>query len=283
MKFFLLFFLSFLCFYATWAQNGLPQNAGARGGAMANASVTFSDIQSIFSNQAGLGYLEEISFSIYGERRFINADGINAFQFGFAYPDQRIGTFGLSVNYFGFSLYNEQKIGLSYSRKLFKRMSIGAQFNYLGTRFNDGIYGSAHNFTFEAGILVKVSKQFNIGAHVFSPARIELSNGDVIPSLFKLGMSYMQSDKLMINAELEKDLENPFNAKFGIEYHPLDALFIRAGFSSAPLNASFGFGVLVKGLKLDVFSAYHIQLGFTPGVSVSYMLPSNRANSKTRQ
>ena len=114
-------------------------------------------------------------------------------------------------------------------------------------------------------------------------ARIELSNGDVIPSLFKLGMSYMPSDKLMINAELEKDLENPFNAKFGIEYHPLDALYIRAGFSSAPLNTSFGFGVLVKGLKLDVFSAYHIQLGFTPGVSVSYMLPSKRAESKTRQ
>ena len=87
----------------------------------------------------------------------------------------------------------------------------------------------------------------------------------------------------MINAELEKDLENPFNAKFGIEYHPLSALYIRAGFSSAPLNASFGFGVLVKGLKLDVFSAYHFQLGFTPGVSVSYMIPSKRSALKTNQ
>jgi hypothetical protein len=263
----------FFCFcFHSYAQNGIPQNAGARGAAMANASLTFTDINSIFTNQAGLGYLENLSFTVYGERRFLVADGLNSFLFGVAYPHKSIGTIGLSVNYFGYGSYNEQKIGLSYSRKLFKRMSIGAQFNYLGTRFGNSYYGSAHSFTFEIGILTKVTKHFHLAAHAFSPARIELPNGDALPSVFKLGAAYIPSDKLRITAEIEKDLINPFNARFGIEYHPIDILFIRAGVSTSPLLASFGLGLNMKGLKIDVSASYHMQLGISPGISVSYVV-----------
>jgi hypothetical protein len=262
---------SFYCLI-TFAQNGVPQNAGARGAAMANASLTFTDINSIFANQAGLGYLENLSFTAYGERRFLAADGLNSFLFGVAYPHKTIGTIGLSVNYFGYGQYNEQKIGLSYARKLFKRMSIGAQFNYIGTRFGDGYYGTANSFTFEVGILAKVTKHFHLAAHAYSPARIELPNGDVLPSVFKLGGAYMPSDKVRITAEIEKDLENPFNGRFGIEYHPISILYIRAGVATTPILASFGFGLNMKGLKIDIAASYHMVLGVSPCLSVTYVV-----------
>ncbi|BDS10229.1 PorV/PorQ family protein [Aureispira anguillae] len=259
------------CFYiAGFAQNGIPQNAGARGAAMGNASLTFTDINSIFTNQAGLGYLEHLSFTAYGERRFLLADGLNSFLFGLAYPHQSIGTIGLSVHYFGYGKYNEQKIGLSYARKLFKRVSIGAQFNYLGTRI--GEYGTAHSFTFELGILAKVTKHFHLAAHTFSPVRIELPNGDALPSIFKLGVAYIPSSKLRLTAELEKDLEQPFNGRFGIEYHPINVLYVRAGVSTSPVMASFGLGLNMKGLKIDLATSYHTILGFTPGLSISYVV-----------
>ena len=267
------FFFSFVLF----AQNGIPQNAGARGAAMGNASLTFTDINSIFTNQAGLGYLENLSFTVYGERRFLVADGLNSFLFGVAYPHKSIGTIGLSVHYFGYGNYNEQKIGLSYARKLFKRMSIGAQFNYIGTRFGDAYYGTAHSFTFEVGILTKVTKHFHLAAHVFSPARIELPSGDNLPSIFKLGAAYIPSHKVRITAEIEKDLENPFNGRFGIEYHPIDILFVRAGVSTTPLLASFGLGLNMKGLKIDVATSYHMVLGVTPSISVSYVVSDPKA------
>lgn len=268
-KYILFILLNCLCTIG-FTQNGIPQNAGARGAAMANASLTFTDINSIFTNQAGLGYLEQLSFTVYGERRFLVADGLNSFLFGVAYPHKSIGTIGLSVHYFGYGKYNEQKIGLSYARKLFKRVSIGAQFNYLGTRIEQ--YGTAHSFTFELGILAKVTKHFHLAAHTFSPVRIELPNGDPLPSLFKLGAAYLPSSKVRLTAEIEKDLENPFNGRFGIEYHPINILYIRAGVSTTPVMASFGLGLNMKGLKIDIATSYHTILGFTPSLSVSYVV-----------
>lgn len=272
-KYLLLILCSSWCLMIS-AQNGLPQNAGARGAAMANASLTFTDINSIFTNQAGLGYLEHLSFTAYGERRFLPADGLNSFLFGAAYPHKTIGTVGLSVHYFGYDKYNEQKIGLAYARKLFKRMSIGAQFNYIGTRI--GEYGAAHSFTFELGILAKVTKHFSLAAHVFSPARIQLPNGDVLPSMFKLGVAYKPSDKVQLTGQIEKDLENPFNGRFGIEYHPISILYLRAGVSTTPVMASFGVGLNMRGLKIDIATNYHTVLGFTPSLSISYVVGEPR-------
>lgn len=271
----ILLIITFSYWSGLFAQNGIPQNAGARGAAMANASLTFTDINSIFTNQAGLGYLEELSFTVYGERRFLVADGLNSFLLGGAYPIKSIGTIGLSMHYFGYGKYNEQKIGLAYARKLFKKVSMGAQFNYIATRI--GEYGTAHSFTFELGLLAQVSKQFHIAAHVFSPVRIELPNGDVLPSIFKIGVAYIPSDKVRLTAEIEKDLINPFNGRFGIEYHPIDVLYIRAGLSVYPVMPSFGIGLNIKGLKIDLAASYHLTLGVTPCLSVSYVVGKKKA------
>lgn len=275
-------FLFFVISLQIQAQNGIPQSAGARGAAMANTSLTFTDINSIFSNQAGLGFLEELSFTVFGERRFLVADGLNSFLFGAAYPHQKIGTVGLSVHYFGYGPYNEQKIGLSYARKLFKRLSIGAQFNYIGTRFGNNYYGSAHTFTFELGVLAKISKQLHIAAHVFSPARIELPNGESLPSVFKIGIAYLPSSKLRLTSEVEKDLIQPFNAKFGIEYQVIEVLYIRAGVATTPVVASFGLGLKIKALRIDIATSYHTTLGLSPSLSVSYALASSSTKPKEK-
>ncbi|MGH1339516.1 MAG: hypothetical protein ACRBFS_25590 [Aureispira sp.] len=277
MKPFLLSLFFSCCTLGLFAQNGIPQNAGARGAALSNAALTFTDINSIFTNQAGLGYLEQVSFTAYGERRFLFANGLNSFLVGAALPHKKIGTVGLSLHYFGYGQYNEQKIGLSYAKKLFKRFSIGAQFNYLATRI--GEYGTAHNITFELGILSKVTEHFHLAAHAFSPIRVEMPNGDVIPSIFKVGGAYIPSKQLRLTAEVEKDLERPLNGRFGIEYHPLPVLYLRAGVSTTPVMASFGLGLHLNALRIDIASSYHQVLGFTPSLSLSYVVGSKTAKS----
>lgn len=261
------------------AQNGTPQNAGARGAALSNAALTFTDINSIFTNQAGLGYLEHLSFTAYGERRFLLADGLNSFLVGAALPHKTIGTIGLSLHYFGYGQYNEQKIGLAYSKKLFKRFSIGAQFNYLATRI--GEYGTAHNVTFELGILSKVTKHFHLAAHTFSPIRVHMPNGDIIPSIFKVGAAYIPSKQLRLTAEVEKDLERPLNGRFGVEYHPIPVLCLRAGIATTPVMASFGLGLHLNALKIDIASSYHQVLGFTPSLSLTYEVGGKTSKSST--
>ncbi len=269
----LLFFLAFA--FSLHAQNGLPQSAGARGAAMGNASVCFDDINSAFSNQAGLAFLEEISISAYGERRFM-AEGLNSYLFAAALPYDKIGTFGLAINYFGFSDYNEQKIGLNYARKLAKNFSMGVQLDYLGTSIPN--YGTAHSVTIEIGILAKLNDKVRLGAHVYNPVQSKVGTLDRLPTLFSLGMTYEPSKKVFLSAQLDKDIYNhPFVGRFGLEYRPIDALYIRTGVSAAALaQASFGFGLNLKQLKIDFASSYHQVLGFTPAMSIIYSFKKNR-------
>jgi hypothetical protein len=251
------------------AQNGTPQNAGARGAAMGNASVTFSDINSAFSNQAGLAFLEGLSFTAYGERRFL-AEGLNSYLFAAAFPDAKIGTFGLSVNYFGFKDYNEQKIGLAYARKLAKNFSLGVQLDYLGTRIPN--YGAAHSVTVEIGLLAKLSEKFSLGAHIYNPTHSKVGAQERLPSLVNIGLAYSPSKKVTLTGQLEKDIyDHPFAGRVGVEYRPVEALSLRAGIvASEAAQASFGIGVLVQSLRIDFATSYHQILGFTPSVSLSY-------------
>ncbi len=255
------------------AQNSSAPMAGARGLAMGDASVAFTDIHSIFSNQAGIAFMEGLGFSIGAERRFLTSE-INSIVGGFAYPTNA-GTFGLSLNYFGFSGYNEQRIGLAYARKLSKKISLGAQVDYLGYSIPD--YGNKSIFTFELGVQAQLIEELYIGAHVFNPVRQEVVPDEKVPTVFKLGAAYIPNKKLTITGELEKDIDFDFVFKAGVEYFLIDILCLRAGFSTEPILNSFGMGLKLKnGLMIDLASSYHYDLGFTPAISIAFEMNKNK-------
>ena len=102
---------------------------------MGNTIAARSGAHAIFGNQAGLATLENSNLLISTERRF-NLSELSSHSAGAAIAT-KAGTFGLAINYFGFSEFNEQKIGLAYARKLGKRFNVGAQVDYLGTRIKE--------------------------------------------------------------------------------------------------------------------------------------------------
>lgn len=247
------------------AQNGTPNIAGARGAAMGNTGITFTDINSIFSNQAGLTELQGVAAVVSGEQRFLLAE-VNALSAGVAYG-KGLGAFGLSVGYYGFSEYNEQKIGLTYARKLFDKLSVGVQFDYLNTSIAE--YGNKGVVTFEIGLQSKLSNKIHIAAHVFSPATIALTEDDVLPTIFKLGGAYLPSEKITFLLEVEKDLDYPIQVKSGLEYKVVEALALRVGVATNPSLMSFGVGYRLKsGLAIDVGARVHQVLGVMPAVGL---------------
>lgn len=249
------------------SQNGTPPLAGARGAAMGQTGLTFTDIYSLFSNQAGLAYLESFSGAVQAERRFMLSE-IQSLSAGAALPTGS-GTFGLSLNYFGFEDFNEQRVGLAYSRKLFSKMSIGAQFLFLNTRIPE--YGNAADFTFEVGLLMEILPQLWAGAHIFSPVRVETVDGENLPTLLSLGLTYKPSQKVNINAEVQKDIEFKLRVKAGIEYQAAKPFFLRVGVGTEPTLVSFGVGYRIQdNLTIDLASSYHQILGFTPSIGVAY-------------
>jgi len=247
------------------------QPAGAAGAGMAHASVTFTDVWSCYNNQAGSAYIDKITAGVYNEFRFgLKENSLNAF--ALVIPAKNIGNFSVSASYYGFKLYNEQKIGLGYARKFGNNISASLQANYLTTNISDEYYGNAAAFTVEAGFRALLTQQLALGFHLFNPVRSKLSEYDDerIPTTMKLGLAYEFSKKVTVAAEAEKTTERKNIFKFGINYHITEPLYIRTGISTNNTTGYFGFGLVIKSLNLDFAASWHQVLGFTPHTSLTF-------------
>lgn len=267
--------LSAFIFLLLFFQNAFAGNDnlpfGARSAGLSNASVTLSDVWSAHHNQAGLGLIKKASAGVAYENRFLIPElGLSGAVLALPLTGNK-GTFGLSIRKFGYSQYSESKIGLGFGRSFGDHLSIGMQLNYQNVQFAS-LYGSKSAFTVEVGAIYKLTSNLTIGAHVFNPSRTRLSelDQDRLPSVMRLGMRYQFSSRVFIALETEKDSYNKPVVKAGIEYLAGEILFLRAGVGTQPMSTSFGFGLKMKKLQLDMAGNFHPVLGFTPQAAISY-------------
>lgn len=149
------------------------------------------------------------------------------------------------------------------------------QLNYHTVRIGDG-YGSTSAVSVEAGVLAQLSDELWLGAHVYNPNRAKLAefNDERLPSIFRLGLRYDFSEKVLAALEVEKDVDFDPVMKAGVEYHVVEYLYLRAGIATNPQQSTFGFGLVLKQFKLDVATGLHSQLGYSPQVSLLYQFGS---------
>lgn len=243
---------------------------GARSAGMANAGLNYTDIWSIYHNQAGLGYIQGPTASIFYENKFLISNFAYA-GFAGALPLGN-GTIGVSYTNFGYSAYKEGKIGLAYGMKLSEKFAVGLQLNYHTLRIDADGYGNKGAVTADVGFRLQVSERVSLAAHISNPTRAKLNDFDDerIPSVIRLGGAYKISDDLLASGEVEKDIDmNPI-FRAGIEYQPVDILFLRVGASSNPGLFAFGFGLNLEAFKLDLSTTYHSVLGYSPQIALTY-------------
>jgi hypothetical protein len=113
---------------------------------------------SVNNNQAGLGFVNELSGGISYENRFLLKE--TSYKAGAFVLPTKTGTFGVSITSFGYSAFTENKAGLSYGIKLIENMAVGVQLNYLNTRLTPE-YGQKNTFTAAIGVCSKPIKRTN--------------------------------------------------------------------------------------------------------------------------
>lgn len=262
------FFIACFVSISTYA-TGENWPIGGRSSGMANASVTLNDLWSIHNNQAGLTGIKNFSAGLYYENRF-GLKNLGLKSGAIALPTKS-GVIGLSMTYFGYSLYNESKIGLAYARAFGAKFSAGVQLDYLSTHIAEN-YGNSSAVAAEIGLRYQINKNLCIGAHIFNPTRAKVAdyNNEHAPTIARLGLSYAFSEKLILAAESEKDIDYDPVFKAGIEYRPIKQLYFRTGISTNPVLNAFGFGLEFRSFNLDFSASYHQTLGFTPQVSLIF-------------
>jgi hypothetical protein len=263
-----LLFFCWLCFSSEVAAQAV-QNPVSAGFTRLDAYTALPrQAVSFGANQAALAHINNLTASVYGEKRFL-LNELSFYQLAVAVPTAT-GHFGVQAATFGGEGYNESKVGLAYARSLGKAVSIGVQFNYFHYRM--GGYGTAGAVNFEAGVLFNLSDQLKAGFHVYNPTRAALGKweDERLPVVFTTGFGYEFSKKFLLAAEIIKEEAQPLNVHTGMQYQLTDQLVAKGGFATGPSAFYISAGYRLRLFQLEVVTSVHPQLGITPGIMLTF-------------
>ena len=242
---------------------------GARFAGMGYSGLALSDLWSIRLNPAGLAALDVPAAGIFYQQHFLSPDLAHQ-GLAVAIPLGK-GTLGIGADRFGYSLYNQSKGSLGYAMRFGENIRAAVQFDYLSVRLGEN-YGSAGAFTAEIGMQARLTDELWIGAHAYNLNKAKLGGpyDEAIPTILRAGLVYTFSPKLLMTADVEKDIDRGEQFRFGAEYHPNSVLFLRTGISTGPVQGHFGAGIRYKQLDIDLALAVRSQLGATPMIGLNY-------------
>jgi long-subunit fatty acid transport protein len=196
-------------------------------------------------------------------------------------PFKKNHAIGLEAGSFGFSGYRETRFSAAYAYNFQDILSLGTKFNFISSNI-EGV-GSVSTFALDLGVNARISKTMTFG---FSGTNVNfaklkrLSTQTTIPTVLTAGIAYTPSDKILIVADVQKDIAYPVSIRGGMEYKVNQLLRLRAGVSTAPIIMNAGVGIEWKGLNVDFSNSIHEKLGYTPAFSLSYRLAGKVESEK---
>lgn len=262
---------------------GEDRVTGGRAVGLGWSAVTAFDVWSGANNPAGMAWLNGWGAGAFASRQFLlkelSYEAVSMVWSG------RPGAFGLAIGYYGFSAYNELFTGISYARKFGKRFGIGIQINYQRVAIAEG-YGSKGMLSSKIGLAVTPDDHWTMGMTVSNPVPVKISDNpkELLPLLFRLGVGYTIHNKVWFTIEGEKDLIRPVVIRSGIELTIATILTGRIGIATGPFIFTAGAGLKIKRWQVDIATGYHLALGFSPAVSLSWSpLLAQTANQRKRK
>lgn len=250
------------------AQSSFFTVGGAHKISLAGSGSMYDGIASIYTNPAGIATVERYALDVSYDRRYNLSQLSTVSVAGVASLGK--GAFGFSVAQFGSSVYSEGRIGLHYGRQLFDKVSVGGGFHYM--RYDAGVYGVANRFTFELGVQSVINDKLSMGAYVFSPGAVALTDDQDVPSRFSLGAKYKVSKKADIYIDVSKTINRSPDFSFATDYRIADQFSIRAGANITQSSIHFGPAYhFSNGLSILGAYAFDNRLGHTTALSLSYV------------
>jgi hypothetical protein len=251
---------------------------GARFAGMGNTGLTLIDVWSMRLNPAGIAGLERPTAGLFYQQHFLSEE-LASQALAFTLPLGK-GTFGITADRFGYSLYRETRTSVAYAMRFNEGLRAAVQMSHIGVRLGEN-YGSTSAFMAELGVQAKITEALWVGAHIYNPTQARLgtsTEGGVpiderVPTLLRAGFTYTFSAKLLMNLEVEKDMDRPERYRFGMEYNPNKVLYLRTGISSAPASSHFGVGFRIDRMDIDLAVALRSRLGPTPMLNLNYRFP----------
>lgn len=262
-----------LFFLSSRGQSWLGFRSPAAAG-MSSSGLMEQDVWSAFGNPAGLATKSATMAGAGVSNRFVMKEFSNK---GLAFSAKIPGAVvALAGAHYGDASYSEQRYNIALSKQLAGGFWSGITLDYCHLSQGGG-YGSAGVFTFSAGILSQLSNEIMLGAYLFNPIKAK-PKGPVqaeIPALMRLGLSYDFSPEMKLLAEVEKASNQKAGVNIGAQYRAFEKIYLRGGVNTYPGTWSFGVGLHLGKLQMDLATEMHPTLGICPHAAISYVLKSN--------
>lgn len=294
LKIYLLSGLFIGCINVARAQGNGPGLWGARAAGLGQiGSVLEQDGWAGAANAAALGNLARPTVGVGAENRYLlpalnTASLLVAVPIGYR-PGQpaapvvgvpatvaaaeapRYGVIGFTAQRFGGKLYFEQRLGLGYGYQL-GTVRVGARVEVLQTSF-EGLGSRRAVAASLGGQADIIPRKLTFGATLYNlnQARLYEYQEERLPTVLRAGLAWRASEKVLLLAETEKDVEQDADFKAGLEYQPVPVLAVRAGLSTLMQQVTSGVGLKAGQFQVDYAAAWHDALGLSQQLSVAYV------------
>jgi len=239
---------------------------GARAAGLGQSVVSMPEA-GYFQNQALLTYFDSLYVEVYSSLAYtIKELGTHSF---FAALPVLGGVSSIQYQYFGYTHYNENRIGLAYARALAKKLSLGVQISWLHIGM-PAPYGSYNNFIAEVGLSYRLGKRLIFGAHIFNPTQSKAvdDTDEIAHTAIRAGVAYYPIDALAYSFEIVQFLNQKTSFRTGLDLSITQYLNVRTGYNHDNKTICFGVGANLKVLSINMALGYHNVLGYTPHISL---------------
>lgn len=255
---------------------------GARPVGMNGSFTSLSnDAFAIFYNPSGLAQLKYRELGVYYSPSPFGLSELATGAMVYAEPTS-LGTFGLGVKTYGFELYRENNIILSYGRSFSDRIFYGLNLNVFNLSIQN--YNSATTFGVDLGAMAYLTDFLRWGffGKNISGARIGASE-EKISQVYRTGFTVQPREDVSFLIEAEKDVRYPLSIRAGMEYSLFDYIDLRAGIGTEPTSFSGGVGFKYDLFQVDYAIYNHQDLGITHQGTVSVNFGGDNARKHSRE
>jgi hypothetical protein len=232
-----------------------------------NSSVVHN-VFSANNNAGAITQIKSFQAGLYSEQRFTESH-LQTANVCVVVPTKHIHIGG-SINYFGYSAFNQQRISIAVAKQLSPVFSLGVQLNYVSTFIQD--YGTTGSPALGIGVYSKPLANLSLAFVVFNPTQSTYGKNmhDPIPTYARLGCGYTVSGKLKLVAEADQQLNTKLIWRGGVYYQIHEVLALATGVSTNPTFFTFGTAITLKKIKVDLAVSVHEVLGVTPHLALVF-------------
>lgn len=261
MKYLLYIIISFFLINVSYAQFE-NTDIGARAVALCGAFTSLSDNSiAVFYNPSGLGQMKYRELSVFYSPAPFGLKELSTAALSYAEPF-KFGVLGFGAKTYGFELYRETNLLVSYGNNYKKRIFYGLNLNLYHIKIQN--YNSATSFGVDIGTMAYLTRFLKWGFFAKNLSGSTIGNSkEKIAQVYRTGFTVHPRDDLNFILEAEKDVKYPVSVRAGIEYSIYDYVVLRAGVGSEPSVYSGGIGINYNMFSLDYALCHTTDLGFT--------------------